>query len=1308
MGLFTHLPDAEYLNQDWTLEGSGVTRLHEAWDDDDDDNYAACPNFKGRAAVMFPTNVETLPEGANITSISVFVRANKTDTSSRSLTINLLSTDNTSLFSTRTLYLSEDITTYEVGTYTKDVLNKAWTISRLNKLVAQVYAYGNLADAVRVYKVYVQVNYHTKPVVEVTGPTGTQITASPTLVWNYSQADGDLQGYADYKIFTEFEHNKTTFNPDVSTHVLSGNVQGNLTEYQLTDTLDRGQYYAYVRVTSTYGTKSSWAGRLFSVEPELPGSPYIETTPDNVESKVTVDLINATNLLSLHQASAEITSDAPEYVTTNCELGPSTDVRYGNGSRSYKLTAASAADISVISTYIPVAAEVELTSRAQIQSFATSRTATTTVYFYNELYEEIGTPWTSSAATTVGEWEEYITSDVTPEENRYIRFEVGIAGCADEEVHYIDGLGIMYGDGTSWSTGGHFSRNMLSTAYSAHPQASMFTAAEGTSLSNRTDVDEEAADSPNALRMTAVEVASSLSYVAIANTSGSTSGTTFTLNKPTGTVEGDLMIAVLTSTDAGVLYPPNGWEYVNTAAQDTPEVDTGLWILYRVFEDGDPTSWTATVSDPSTGRRCSVVSYRGAAIEQFIAENVKTHYGAPSTATTQTVANDDPNAWRMAVFSARDETTGSWSSATDGEPGDVQYISYVSTATPWRSINYKQTFFINRPPGVKENDLMIATVGMWGVANTVNTPSGWSKVQHTISSGTFPMTLCIFTRTAGASEPSSWSASTSHTDAGTRVSQCVAYRGAEDHTLQFIAEDGQSASSSWVTNKATTPTVSNTDGRAWRFAAFASNAADPGYWSNSNESRRRGTATIEFVTGNNAMTVGVFDSNGVVSTGSHNRHAYWYNSRSWYYSRNFHSGASWIGIIKARPGSPPSGNAQTERVDGSAGNGSHNITTAIYDSNGTIDIGDSAITAVYSATPQNVVSWVGVIRPLVPVPSGEVKATMDEGVNITEVSQRVLDQSSNRITFGAHFLGDAPGTSFVTLKFYEANQLLSSQTVEAGSYGPDIWTPAYATFDLVEGTTDLVGEFHSSDRAIDGTVDIDRLFIGFGEETNWRSGTSEPLAHPVWNQGIVQYADDTGDGQGFSEWQNLYGTTANPPIYDPFSGRVTYLDHTPVPRVERKYRAATVSYGLLGDVFQSPWSEDSETVTITPESWWLKDPADPTNNLQMYVRAEDVTVGTTNTSSVFQPIGTNFPIVLSEGIKADKLSLAFRMNRADWLRFQILAKLGRTLYLQSDVDNAWWVRIADDLTSSTIVSADRQNNPIRWVEVSFVQVAPEE
>ena len=142
---FDVLPSGDIENDGWTLVASSATTVWEILSAPvDDDCYVRCPSYRGGIEVSFPTDVDDLPDGAIIDSVTVFVRM-KTNAGSgaRGVTVNVLSADNRSRYTTRTLYATSSATTYEVGTYSKDPLGRAWDIHRLNKLRARFFSQNN-------------------------------------------------------------------------------------------------------------------------------------------------------------------------------------------------------------------------------------------------------------------------------------------------------------------------------------------------------------------------------------------------------------------------------------------------------------------------------------------------------------------------------------------------------------------------------------------------------------------------------------------------------------------------------------------------------------------------------------------------------------------------------------------------------------------------------------------------------------------------------------------------------------------------------------------------------------------------------------------------------------------------------------------------------------------------------------------------------------------------------------------------------------------------------------------------------------
>jgi hypothetical protein len=298
------------------------------------------------------------------------------------------------------------------------------------------------------------------------------------------------------------------------------------------------------------------------------------------------------------------------------------------------------------------------------------------------------------------------------------------------------------------------------------------------------------------------------------------------------------------------------------------------------------------------------------------------------------------------------------------------------------------------------------------------------------------------------------------------------------------------------------------------------------------------------------------------------------------------------------------------------------------------------------------------------------------------------------------------------VEFARGNQPITESTATGAIFNGAVWTKSWASFDIPAGTTRLRPVLSSMDRAVSDTVQFDRVGIilgapGAGQIPAWRNGTARP-EHPVWSIPIIQYSDDTGIG--FESWKDLPGQKIIPPEYRSDNGQLAYVDHSIVPLNIRKYRVQTISYGLRGETFSSGWGPDSNEVSFSALNWWLKDLNDLSTALRMRVKWEDITVDTANTAQVYYPMGEDFPVVLTEGYKADSLTLNIFCDRQEEALLYRLLRANKTLLLQSDVDYAWWVRPVETLSVNNLAVSQkrRTTDPIKVVTVKFVQVQPEE
>lgn len=128
------------------------------------------------------------------------------------------------------------------------------------------------------------------------------------------------------------------------------------------------------------------------------------------------------------------------------------------------------------------------------------------------------------------------------------------------------------------------------------------------------------------------------------STATPTSGSDVVLSKPTGTVEGDVLVAFITVnwTSTPTITPPSGWTQVGTwGASGASSTHAGVW--YKVAGASEPTSYTWTISTTMTDSGSAIVRYTPTApttppgiIDAAAAGSTATPAVAPSVTTTGT------------------------------------------------------------------------------------------------------------------------------------------------------------------------------------------------------------------------------------------------------------------------------------------------------------------------------------------------------------------------------------------------------------------------------------------------------------------------------------------------------------------------------------------------------------------------------------------------------------------------------------------------------------------------------------------------
>ncbi|AEV52075.1 hypothetical protein [Rhodococcus phage REQ1] len=1326
MALFNFQPSGDWLNDGWKIIG-GVTALWQALTDLSDAKYIQCPASKAGAAVSFPVDTTSVPDGAIITSVTVKMRVGlgagaAPSGTAPSITVAVVAQDNTSRYLTRTIYPTSTPTDYEIATYQRDALGLAWDVQRLNNLLCRIFSYVGIFDLIRCYRLWCEIKYRLRPTVAITAPSGTVTTPSPTISWTYTQTDGDPQKTVEYKLFTAEQVAKVSFNPDTATPVFQDTLQGDLTSVLLPTSINSNNYWVYMRVTSSFGARSVWVGRQFTVSgpsPAIPGvddptdalgSAVITVVPDSESGSASLHMRNTSNMLSAQEADAESPTDGHTFSATNATITRESGVSFPGGTSSWKVTATAGGAAQVTTDFIEIEESLPMTSRAQFRAAVTGRSCRVVMRFYDDGYAEIaGSALTGSSVTdSTSTWTEASVYGNAPANAVYTRVTFEVLSAAASEVHNLDHLGVSYGLNTPWSDGSHASRNLLSAYISTAEGTQIggeFWTPDAASTAVTAAATGTGASGSNCFKMTYNGLSPSIGFRGVGTAFTSpTSGADFTLNKPAGTATGDLMLAFVTTSEFCTITPPAGWTLVNSAKVDDGTTDTAMFVLKRTATASEPASWTDGFLSTNSLRRSAVtVAYSGAA-DVLTDTQAASGNDTPLGLQTPSLNNTDPNGWRVSAFAVSDNASGGTLTANRQSPFTIPQISFVGSASPWFTANTAGSYTINKPSGTQSGDVMVATIGYLGNGATVNPPAGWTLRNHTTANNTSagPYSLAVIYRVAGGSEPSSWSGTiTGGSLYRTTTTQCLAYRNV-DNASPFISSNitGTLNSSALVTGQA-----ANTNALAWRVSAFGGLSEAANSFGSTNEVVERVDNYVQYsiLFGSRAgNAVMMADSNGAVSSGTYERYAYSNNS--------LYAGVGFIGFLRPL-GTPPTPVAdETARIAaGPVGSANPWVSARVFDSNGVTPTGSQSITGIWtpgSGTDKNsMAGWFGILKPAQAQTVGYATATMNRTVDVSLVKTDQIPDA-DFVTATASFTGSTAGTPYLTVNFYRANTLLGSQIGEGTAFATGGWTKSSATFRIPSGTTRMSVGVSVSDRNVGDIVYWDRVSLAYGVDATYRPSTSR-AEHPVWSMPQIQYADD--DGTGYSDWADLPGLKSNPPAFEPRSGTALYTDHAPIPLTNRKYRARTVSLGLGGDLFVSEWGPDSPEFTYEAENYWLKDISNPNNNLRLKVAWDKTQVAKTNSATVFQPLGSDLPVVLSEGYKGDTFTLKLTpVNHEERAELRKMLTSGRTLFLQSDIDDAWWVRPVGDLIEDVLPTYNRQSNPLREITCQFVQVAPAE
>ena len=306
--------------------------------------------------------------------------------------------------------------------------------------------------------------------------------------------------------------------------------------------------------------------------------------------------------------------------------------------------------------------------------------------------------------------------------------------------------------------------------------------------------------------------------------------------KPTGTVAGDVMIASISVTpNTATITPPLGWTPVGSRIDNTTAPTSSLFIYQRTADASD-SSVTGYVFSPSgaTGAVGIIRSFSGVdtanPIDVQNGQATPTGYDHATPDVTTTVANtllvashavsSGGRTWTAPTGMAENydlpmstvSTEGSTVvQATAGATG-AKTASVCSVCTGPGTTHIlalrgvgggggSNTLTINKPAGVAQNDVMIASITV-GPSTVTITAAGWTLVRRTDNANGTSNSLAVYSLVAGAAEPASynWTFSAGNTGAAGGI---MAFSGA-DPVLETDSGVNTASGTASATNGVTT------------------------------------------------------------------------------------------------------------------------------------------------------------------------------------------------------------------------------------------------------------------------------------------------------------------------------------------------------------------------------------------------------------------------------------------------------------------------------------------------------------------------
>jgi len=224
------------------------------------------------------------------------------------------------------------------------------------------------------------------------------------------------------------------------------------------------------------------------------------------------------------------------------------------------------------------------------------------------------------------------------------------------------------------------------------------------------------------------------------------------------------------------------------------------------------------------------------------------------------------------------------------------------------------------------------------------------------------------------------------------------------------------------------------------------------------------------------------------------------------------------------------------------------------------------------------------------------------------------------------------------------------------------------------------------------------------EVTNWDQMGLAPGNGVAWSRGDIATAQTFKLQRSYDAGATWESVPLCSSISLPATTQTaTFSDYTSKPNTAVVYRAQVTS--VVGTIsLTSVWSATSSSATSVITAFWLKNPANATQNITINI-AGDFDLESEETQGLFKPLGRTRAIVVSGDIYGEAFDLPIALyTEASWLAIEVIRGAQVTLLLQSDMTKQWWVRLGPVRRARLVNRADRKLTPYRQVQVSAVEV----